>query len=65
MIAKTSQVGREPGRATERGNHAMSSSQVAAGLAGDGHPTIAPVVVKTRLVAPADQSRSGGRVAGS
>jgi hypothetical protein len=35
----------------------MRSSQVAARLAGDGHATIAPVMVKTRLVAVASNSR--------
>src|SRR6185312_3816407 len=57
VIAEMSQVGRGLGRASGRGNHAMSRGQVAARFAGDRlKPQSRRVVVKTRLVVLASSS---------
>lgn len=51
VIAEMSQVGRGLGRASSRGNHAISRGQVAARFAGDRlQPQSRRVVIKTRLV---------------
>jgi type IV secretory pathway VirD2 relaxase len=57
VITEMSQVGRGLGRASGRGNHAMSRGQVAARFAGDRlKPQSRRVVVKTRLVVRASSS---------
>jgi type IV secretory pathway VirD2 relaxase len=51
VIAEMSQIGRGLGRASSRGNHAMSRGQVAAKFAGDRlQRQSRRVVIKTRLV---------------